>query len=38
MDSPTASVLVVISNLPTGDLPYLDADHTFRLTNTSNKK
>ncbi len=26
--------LVVISNLPTGDLQYLDADYTFTLTNT----
>ncbi|MEH0843077.1 hypothetical protein V6U81_11890 [Micromonospora sp. CPCC 205711] len=29
---------VLISNLPTGDLTYLDADYTFRVTNTGNKK
>jgi hypothetical protein len=29
---------VVISNLPTGDLNTLDADYTFRLTNTGNKQ
>jgi hypothetical protein len=38
MNSTKASVLVVISNLPTGDLTTLDADYTFRLTNTSNKQ
>ena len=38
MNSTKASVLVVISNLPTGDLTTLDADYAFRLTNTSNKK
>ena len=38
MNSTKASVLVVISNLPTGDLTYLDADYTFRLTNTGNKQ
>ena len=27
---------VVISNLPTGDLTYLDADYTFRVVNTGN--
>ena len=27
-----------ISNLPTGDLTTLDADYTFRLTNTGNKR
>ncbi|HUQ42869.1 MAG TPA: hypothetical protein VM451_00455 [Candidatus Limnocylindria bacterium] len=30
--------LVVISNLPTGDLQYLDADYTFTLTNSGNKQ
>jgi Immune inhibitor A-like, MAM domain len=30
--------LVVVSNLPTGDLQYLDADYTFTLTNTGNKQ
>ena len=30
------SVVVAISNLPTGDLAYLDADYEFRLTNTGN--
>jgi hypothetical protein len=30
--------LVVISNLPTGDIQYLDADYTFTLTNTGNKQ
>jgi hypothetical protein len=29
---------VVISNLPTGDLAYLDADYEFRVTNTGNKQ
>lgn len=29
---------VVISNLPTGDLNTLDANYTFRLTNTGNKQ
>ncbi|HEX2356158.1 MAG TPA: hypothetical protein VHI50_06820 [Micromonosporaceae bacterium] len=29
---------VVVSNLPTGDLQYLDADYTFRVTNTNNNK
>jgi hypothetical protein len=29
---------VVISNLPSGDLEYLDANYTFRLTNTGNKQ
>lgn len=28
---------VVISNLPTGDLTFLDADYSFMLTNTGNK-
>ena len=32
------SIVVVISNLPTGDLTYLDADYVFRLTNTGNKQ
>jgi immune inhibitor InhA-like protein len=38
MNSTKASVLVVISNLPTGDLTTLDAGYMFRVTNTSNKK
>ena len=38
MNSTKASVVVAISNLPTGDLTYLDADYVFRVTNTSNKK
>ena len=38
LKSTKASLLVVISNLPTGDLTYLDADYAFRITNTSNKK
>ena len=29
-------IAVVISNLPTGDLQYLDATYLFRLTNTGN--
>jgi hypothetical protein len=29
---------VVISNLPTGDLTYLDADYTFRVSNTGTAK
>ena len=28
----------MISNLPTGDLTYLDADYTFRLTNTEQQE
>ncbi|HYI22125.1 MAG TPA: hypothetical protein VEX62_05755 [Candidatus Limnocylindrales bacterium] len=31
-------IAVVISNLPTGDLTFLDADYEFRLTNTGNRK
>ena len=31
------SLLVVISNLPTGDLTFLDAGYVFNLTNTGNK-
>ena len=38
MRSTKASFVVAISNLPTGDLTYLDADYVFRITNTSNKK
>jgi len=30
-------IVAVVSNLPTGDLQYLDADYAFHLTNTSNK-
>jgi hypothetical protein len=30
--------VVVISNLPTGDLQYLDANYEFRLTNTGNRQ
>jgi hypothetical protein len=29
---------VVISNLPTGDLAYLDSDYEFRVTNTGNRQ
>ncbi len=32
------TLTAVISNLPTGDLQYLDAAYKFRITNTSNKK
>jgi hypothetical protein len=28
---------VLTSNLPTGDLTFLDADYTFRVTNTGNQ-
>ncbi|MGW3608009.1 hypothetical protein [Micromonospora sp. NPDC005161] len=28
---------VLVSNLPTGDLTFLDADYTFRVSNTGNK-
>ena len=38
LNSSKASLVAVISNLPTGDLTFLDADYTFRLTNTGNKK
>jgi hypothetical protein len=27
----------IISNLPTGDLTYLDADYTLTVTNTGNR-
>ena len=37
MRSSKASFVVAISNLPTGDLTFLDADYVFRLTNTTNK-
>ncbi|MEO8509674.1 MAG: hypothetical protein ABI534_00360 [Chloroflexota bacterium] len=30
------SIAVIVSNLPTGDLTFLDADYVFRLTNTGN--
>lgn len=33
-NGPNTDLSVVISNLPTGDLAYLDADYTFRVTNT----
>ncbi|MDO3700923.1 hypothetical protein Q3W71_04420 [Micromonospora sp. C28SCA-DRY-2] len=29
---------VLVSNLPTGDLTFLDADYTFRVGNTGNKR
>ena len=32
------SFVVIISNLPTGDLTFLDADYVFNLTNTGNKQ
>ncbi|MDH4143235.1 MAG: immune inhibitor A, partial [Chloroflexota bacterium] len=32
------TLTTVISNLPTGDLQYLDASYEFRVTNTSNRK
>ena len=32
------TLTAVISNMPTGDLQYLDAPYRFRVTNTSNKK
>jgi hypothetical protein len=38
MRSSKDSFVVAISNLPTGDLTYLDADYVFRLTNTSARK
>jgi hypothetical protein len=38
MNSTKNFVVVSISNLPTGDLTYLDADYVFRLTNTGNKQ
>lgn len=34
MRSTQDSFVVSISNLPTGDLTYLDADYVFRLTKT----
>ncbi len=33
-----ARIAVVLSNLPTGDLTFLDADYLFRLTNTGGGK
>ncbi len=38
MNGSKDNILVVISNLPTGDLTYLDANYEFRLTNTGNKQ
>jgi len=38
MRSSKDSFVVAISNLPTGDLTYLDADYVFRLTNTGNRQ
>jgi Immune inhibitor A-like, MAM domain len=38
MNGTKATLTAVISNLPTGDLQYLDASYVFRVTNTSNKK
>ena len=37
MRSSRDSFVVAISNMPTGDLTYLDADYVFRLTNTGNR-
>ncbi|HEX6128422.1 MAG TPA: hypothetical protein VF071_05295 [Candidatus Limnocylindria bacterium] len=34
--SSKARIAVVVSNMPTGDLQYLDADYLFQLTNTGN--
>lgn len=38
LNSTRDTITAVISNMPTGDLQYLDADYLFRVTNTSNKK
>lgn len=38
LNSTRDTLTAVISNLPTGDLQYLDAPYRFRVTNTSNKK
>lgn len=38
MNSTRNTFTAVISNLTSGDLQYLDAPYTFRVTNTSNKK
>jgi Immune inhibitor A-like, MAM domain len=38
LNSTRDMLTAVISNLPTGDLQYLDANYAFRVTNTSNKK
>lgn len=38
LNSTKDSIVAVISNLPTGDLTFLDADYLFRLTNTGNKQ
>jgi hypothetical protein len=38
MNATKDHIAVVISNLPSGDLEYLDANYTFRLTNTGNKQ
>jgi hypothetical protein len=37
-DSTRNTITAVISNMPTGDLQYLDAAYKFRVTNTTNKK
>ena len=36
--SSKAGIVVAVSNLPDGDLTFLDADYVFRLTNTGNRK
>jgi hypothetical protein len=38
LNSTRDTLTAVISNLPSGDLQYLDAPYTFRVTNTSNRK
>jgi len=38
LNSSRDTITAVISNMPTGDLQYLDANYVFRVTNTSNKK
>ena len=35
---PQDTFTVAISNMPTGDLTFLDADYVFRVTNTANGK
>ncbi len=38
LNSTRDTITAVISNMPTGDLQYLDASYVFRVTNTSNRQ
>jgi hypothetical protein len=38
MNGTKGTITAIISNMPSGDLSFLDANYQFRITNTSNKK